>query len=355
MKTQQKILLIISSLLVFLIISCRSEESQLIDSTNDPGLKANSIVADLMLKTSLHDGSKDNIIDHASCFSIVLPINVIVNGESILVESAADYEVIESIFDEYVNDEDSLEIIYPVTLEFSDFTRVIVNNETELESYIDDDCNNEIDDDIECVDFIYPITASIFNTNNELLETITINTDNEMHDFIENLSDDVIVNIKFPISILLSDGSDLIINNLDELESNIENFENDCDEDDDNDFDDDDNTNITEQEFSTLLMSCSWTVDEIDVNDQNLENLRDYIITFNTNGMLTAALNANSSNGTWSISSDNNGLRLNLSIESLDAFNMNWRLHQIEKEDNGKDKLDLRVGQDQLKLIKNCN
>ena len=44
-----------------------------------------------------------------------------------------------------------------------------INSLDELEDYADD-CNdeNEDDDDIECMDFVYPITASVFNSNNEL-------------------------------------------------------------------------------------------------------------------------------------------------------------------------------------------
>jgi hypothetical protein len=43
-------------------------------------------------------------------------------------------------------------------------------------------------------------------------------------------------------------------------------------------------------------------------------------------------------------------------MDSLTEFNNNWRLHKIEEEDDDKDKIDLRIGEeDELKFIKNCS
>jgi hypothetical protein len=336
------------------VASCAKERTIRLSEENNPGLKANSTVADLMNRTSFNDGSKDNIIDRASCFSIKLPVTVIANGTTIVVETANDYEVIESIFDDSSSNVDTIEIIFPVTLIFSDFTEVTVNSQSELESYIDDDCNSGIDDDIECLDFQYPITASVFNTSNELLNTITISNDSEMHDFIEDLNDDVIVNINFPITITLFNGDDLVINNLNELETAINNAKDQCDEDDDNDFDDDDNTDMDAQGFSDLLTSCPWKVDELKVNEQEFENLKNTVLTFNADGTVSAELNSSTSSGTWTIIT-NDGLRLQLTMDTLTEFNNTWRLSKIEAEDDGKDKVELRKGEDELKIIKNCS
>lgn len=341
--------------IIILIFSCAKEVDINISDSTKPTLKANSTLADLINKTSLHDGSIDNIIDNASCFSIALPVTVIANGMEILIETEEDYELIESIFDDNENDEDTIEINFPVTIILSDFTEITINNYNELESYIDDDCNDGIDDDIECLDFQYPIEVSTFNTITEQFLDFVINNDEEMHDFIEELDENTTATINFPITIILYNGTEVTINSLEQLETEIENVKDDCDEDDDNDFDDDDNINVSEQEFANLLVSCPWKVDELIINDQDLEAFKDYIFTFNSNGTVIAEYNSNSSNGTWSVSTDN-GLRLNLTMDSLTEFTNNWRLHKIEEEDDGKDKIDLRIGgEDLLKLIKNCN
>jgi len=347
--------IIIIFCIALLLFSCAKEEVINISEEDTPTLKANSVLADLLRKTSLNDGSNDNIIDNASCFNVQLPVTVIVNGVEILIVTEEDYEIIESVFDEDESDIDTLEINFPITIILSDFTEVIINNENELESYIDDDCNDGIDDDIECLDFQFPINVSIFNTVTEQFTDIIINNDEEMHDFIEDLDENDVATIDFPITVILFDGTEIIINSLEQLETEIENAEDTCDEDDDNDFDDDDNISISEQEFSDFLISCPWKVDELEIDEQDLESFKNTIFIFNTNGTLTAELNSVTSNGTWNVSTDN-GLRLNLTMDSLTEFDNNWRLHKIEEEDDGKDKVDLRIGgEDQLKLIKNCN
>jgi len=340
-----------------LLTSCAKEEVINISEPDKPALKANSALAILMKRTSLNDGSGDNIIDNANCFNIELPVTVIVNGLEITIASEDDFDTIESIFEEFSTDVDSLQIIFPVTIILSDYTQVIINNENEFDAF-SDSCNgeNEFDDDIECLDFQYPINISIFNIISEQIVDITINNDEDMHDFIEDLDENDIANISFPITILLFDGTEIMINSLDQLEIEIANVEDDCDEDDDYDFDDDDidNTNTTAQEFSDYLVSCPWLLDELEVNEQEFENFKGTIFIFNANGTVTAELNSVISSGIWNVTSDS-GLKLNLTMDSLTEINNNWRLNKIEEEDDGKDKIDLRVGTSELKFIKNCN
>ena len=170
MKTQIKIALLFSFVLLVLSTSCRTEETEFIQAPPEETLVPNSVVASLMAQTTLNDGSNDNIIDNANCFNIQLPVTVIVNGTEIIVNSEDDYEDIEDIFEEFDDDSDALEIIFPITIVLSDFTEIVINNYTEFYNY-SNTCNgeNEYDDDIECLDFVYPISASIYNSNNEII------------------------------------------------------------------------------------------------------------------------------------------------------------------------------------------
>ena len=70
---------------------------------------------------------------------------------------------------------------------------------------------------IECIDIQYPITALVFNQNNELIETVIINSDEELFEFLEDIDEDTIVTFDFPITVILWDGTTVIINNLTEL------------------------------------------------------------------------------------------------------------------------------------------
>ena len=157
----KKTLKLLSALMIGLALlntSCRSEENELVESPENETLEANSNVANLLQRTAQNDGSDDNIIDNASCLDIELPVTVIVDGLEITVNTEADLDLIEDIFDEFDDDEDILEILFPITIVLADFTEVTINSFDELEE-LAEDCagENEDDDDIECADIQYPI------------------------------------------------------------------------------------------------------------------------------------------------------------------------------------------------------
>ena len=77
MKTLKTLLTIV--LIGTVLISCRTENDISIDPPVEKTLIADSNTANLMGRTSLNDGSFDNIIDNASCFNIQLPLTATVN------------------------------------------------------------------------------------------------------------------------------------------------------------------------------------------------------------------------------------------------------------------------------------
>jgi len=211
-------------LAIFLLFSaCRTEDEEIITPSEQQLLTANSNAADLITRVSTNDGSNDNILDNANCLSIQLPVTVVIDNLEIIINSEEDFDTIEDIFDEFGDDIDELDFIFPITIILSDFTEIVINDQSELETLIEE-CSgeNETDEDIECIDFQYPITYSIFDQNNELIDTVTIANDEEHYEFIENLDDTDIVSINFPLTLVLSNGNTVTITNILELEEVIE-------------------------------------------------------------------------------------------------------------------------------------
>ncbi|MEJ4089243.1 MULTISPECIES: hypothetical protein [Flavobacteriaceae] len=356
MKTLKPLLFLLLGSFIFLT-SCRTEDDVSIDPPTEQTLLSNSAVADLMKKTSKNDGSFDNIIDNASCFNIALPVTVIANDTEVMVNSLNDYQTIEDIFDADKNDTDTLDIVFPITVVFSDYTTSDVTTYPDLLALIAQ-CpeENTYDDDIECIDFQYPISASIFNQNNDLVETIVINGDKDMHDFIDDLDDYAAVTINFPITVILADGTSMSINSISELQTVIENAEDTCDEDDDNDYNDDDCNNCTTNDFETIFANCTnWKVDELELNDNHLEDqYSGYVFSFESNGTVTVTENGNTITGTWSVSGSGNNIDFTIDIPNLTDFNGTWKLHEIEKE-SGETKFELEKGSEsELKFKSNC-
>jgi len=352
----KKGIILIASIIV--LMSCRSEE--IIDTTinGEQALKGNSTVASLIQRTSLNDGSTDNIIDNANCFTVQLPVTIQVNGLEIIVDSEEDFETIEAIFDEFDDDDDKLQIEFPITIILSDFTEISIIDENEFEDFLDD-CNgeNEDDDDIECLDFQYPIEVTIFNTTTEQTTNIIINSDKDMHDFIKDLDDNDIATIQFPITVVLADMTERSVENLDQLEDLIKDTEDDCDEDDDFDFDDDDCQNCTQEQVLDILIDCTdWTVDKLELNDEDLEdNYNGYSFNFSNDGTITAQNSTDTFSGTWSASGSGQNITVVIDISSLPDFNASWNLHEIEQNVN-ENKVDLRLPNDnRLRFESTCN
>lgn len=337
--------------------SCRTEDDLAIDPPVEETIEANSTIANLMSRTATNDGSSDNIIDNASCLSVQLPVTVTVNGIELEINDDDGYEDIEDIIDLFDDDVDSVIISYPITVILTDFSTVVVNSDAELVA-LTANCvgENEDDDDIECIDFQYPITASVFDENNDLINSITINNDNDMYDFIDDLDEFAAVTINFPITVIFADGSTQTINSIQELENAIEIADDSCDEDDDNDFDDDDCDNCSTNDLDTVFADCSeWTVDKLERNDNDLEdNYVGYEFQFNSDGTILVTQGSNTFNGTWETSGTGNNISVIINVTGLSDFNDTWNLHEIEQEDDDEVEVDLRLGDDRLRFESDC-
>ncbi|MFD1062689.1 hypothetical protein ACFQ1Q_05480 [Winogradskyella litorisediminis] len=355
MKTLKPILLLVLGV-VFTMTSCRTEDDLSIDPPVEQTIEANSMVANLMSRTATNDGSSDNIIDSTSCLSVQLPVTVTVNGIELVINDDDGYEDIEDIIDLFDDDVDSVVISYPITVILTDYSTVVVNSDSELEA-LGGNClgENENDDDIECIDFQYPITASVFNANNDLIDTIVINNDNEMYDFIDDLDEFVAVTINFPITVIFADGNTQTVNSIQELENAIETADDSCDEDDDNDFDDDDCNDCTTNDLETVFADCAeWTVDKLERSDNDLEdNYVGYTFEFNNDGTILVTQGTNTFNGTWDVTGTGNNISVMINVTGLSDFNDNWNLHEIEQEP-GEVKVDLRLGDDRLRFESDC-
>ncbi len=345
---------VIVLLLSLTLFSCRKEEMEIIEPPEEEVLA--SSVANLLIKTSTNDGSYDNILDGASCFNIKLPVTVTANGVEVVVETEEDLNTVEAIFDEFDDDTDTLEITFPITIVLQDFSEMILNNQTALNTAASN-CpgENEADDDIECVDIQYPITASLFNQSNELIETIVIESDQELYNFLVTMDPDAIVTFDFPITLVLFDGTPIEINNFQELATVITDVADSCDEDDDNDPNDDDCDTCTTQELEALLTGCpDWTIDRLERNNDDLEDIYiGYTFNFDAEGALVVTANGNTFNGTWSATGTANSIAVLINVPTLPDVNNTWNLHEIEQQP-GESQVDLRLGDDRLRFESDC-
>lgn len=338
---------------MLLVLSCQEEKVEIIESESRASLKVDTDVARLIQKIAMKDGSGDNIIDGASCINVQLPISVIVNGTEIIIDEEEDFETIEAIFDAVDNDDDLLEIIFPITIITSNYDEFTVTSAEEFEGYTSE-CGEEdaVDDDIECLDFVYPITVSVYDSANQLLNTVSIKNDKRFYQFIDYLQGYHIVKINFPIAVILFDGTEQIINNMDELELIIEETAGLCDEDDDFDYDDDDCDDCTQDKLKELLFDCPLKIFSFIINNEELsDEYENFTLQFYVDGVVTITGDNEVTFGEWEIETTDFGIFITVFAPNLPNFNFTWRLYEMNEDGT----FDFRHGDNRMKLRKYCN
>lgn len=334
-QTQQPMairkLLTLLTLALAVLTGCQQEADEIRLPAPSEAFGANSIVAAKIKHVAMRDGSQDNILDGNSCASIMLPVTVLVNGQELVISTEEDFKLIERILDESDSDSDVLTLAFPVTLIRADYTEVSVTNQDVLESYMDACVEDGLDDDIECIDFKFPIKLTIYNTSTLISKVVTIESDEQLYEFIELLKDNELVSFKFPVTLLLTDGSEIIVNDVEELEIAIENAEGECDEDDDNDFDDDD---IDTGSFEALLTSGAWQIEYYfdEINQTTL--YASFTFTFNADGTIAIVSGVNTYSGQWIAYGDNGTIELDLELdgdELLNKLNEDWDVNTFSE------------------------
>lgn len=331
MKFLKIILFILIAMTAF--TSCQEEADVTILPIPAEAFTANSTEADFIKRTTLRDGSSDNILDSASCVALTFPVTVVVNGEQIVVSTEDDLKYVERILDEADDDEDEVNIVFPVTVVLADHTEIVVENEDAFEDLMEDCVEGGDDDDIECIDFVFPVKLTVYNTTSQVSEVVTLNTDSQLYDFIESLDDDELVSFKFPVVMQLADGTEITLNDNEELEDAIEDSSDDCDEDDDNDFDDDD---IDDGNLVAILLSGSWEVDYFFNEADETSEFTNFTFTFNADGTALATNGETEVEGTWATYGDDGELELDLDFgedSPFDGVMEDWEVFEFNESE----------------------
>ncbi|MCH7524723.1 MAG: hypothetical protein IIC74_06880 [Bacteroidetes bacterium] len=348
MKTLIKFVSITFFALLF-FTSCQDEVLEETRINEQELIVANSELANLLQSTAARDGRVDNILDNANCISINLPVTVIVNDITITINTLEDLELIEDIFDEFENDSDVLELLFPITIILNDHEEIVINNQDELDAFIEQ-CTDHSDDDIECIDFQYPISFSIYNTQFQIIETVFIENDRELHHFLERIENSnsgaLLVSLNFPVTMVYANGETIEVHNNQELARVLNEARENCDDDE----------ACRKQAVDRYLQECYWEIHRYNGDD----NFRDFDIYFNENGELLI-VSENSTGvanitGIWSTSLTDAGLVLSiLELTEFDeAFGGDWlivechhnKLELIRENSTGTDNTRMVIKQE---------
>lgn len=347
MKKLINSLLYASLFMVALSFTSCQEEFEEVGGDEQETLMAGSNTADLIVKTSSNDGSFDNIVDGASCIAVKFPYTVDVGGIQITIDSREDLHLIEEIFDEFDDDQDILEFIFPITITLGDFTEVVIENKQQLRELAEECREGGEDDDIECIDFVYPITLFTFDINEQQTGTVVVESDKDMRRFFEGLGENDLIGIDFPVTLKKYDGTEIVVDSNAELAMALEAAKDECDEDDDNDYNDDD---FDEERFVNFLTECPWEVREIiRTNVDQTQDFFEYVLDFNQEGGVTLEDGfGNVAEGEWSVEFTEYGPLLELAFPEYEIFNVKWLVYEI-----GDGKIKLYIDDGSKVILKN--
>lgn len=306
------------SFAAILFISCQKDEVLIIQD-NAQNLNANSPLANLISRVSQNPTSKDNILDNSSCFNIHLPVIVNVDGKQITVSNQNDYKTVQSALDAFSDDDDVIGFVYPITIQFKNFNTQQITNSDQLNEVIEK-CNEDDNfDEIDCININYPIKISVYNANNQIANTITIQNDSDLYNTLDKLGNNLFIAINYPISVTNFNGQNIIISNNSDFEARIEASIKDCGN---------NSGGVGNANFVSVLTNGTWLVSYFFESLDETLYYKGYNYIFNSDGSITVTDGSNNSNGYWSgfVNSGQEGLQLNFDENKLDKLESEWKV-----------------------------
>ncbi|MCX7548687.1 hypothetical protein OS188_12060 [Xanthomarina sp. F1114] len=320
MKLPIRITILLFSVMTLFLTACQNEVIEETPQNQGEVIVPNSNLTNTMRNASANNGSVDNILDNSNCFTVNLPVTVEVNDLTITIETLEDLILIEAIYDANGIGNDDLDFLFPITITLNDYTEVVVESEDQLEDYMDI-CMGD-DDVIECANFVYPISFSIYNSDFQVLETVVINNDYQLYLFLENLDDNdddmELVSLNFPVSITYLNGETIEVFNNQELENAIDTAEQFCDDD------------CSEAYILEHLKECFWEIESYNDNDYSMG----YSLYFNDNNSLQVMTeNFDFIEANWQLSSTGSGAFKLVISNFIEDINGTWIFDDCDEDE----------------------
>ena len=304
------------ALLVFLFGSCQKDSSVINENQNPSNIIPNSPLANLLSRTSQNPTSFDNVIDTTSCFRVQLPVSINVDTQNITVSTQDDYQLVQDAIDANANDDDIVHFYFPITIQYQNFTTQVISNANQLHDAIEACGEDDGFDEIDCIAINYPISINIYDSNNQVANTLTMQSNMQLFNFITTLSNGIIAAIVYPISVTNSNGQSVVINSNAALETFIDNAIDDCD----------DSGGGSNPTFTATITSGTWYVSYFFKDQDETSDYTGYHFTFMNNGTINVIKNASNSNGLWSTYTNSGQDEMNLNFENsnLNELNEDW-------------------------------
>lgn len=342
MKTKISQILLFALVCFFCFTSCQDEVVEVDTISEQETIIPNSTLSNLMVRASSNDGSADDVLDDSSCFSIELPVTIILSDAVIVIESQNDLANLNGILQDFLNNGGALDFVFPITIIFNDYSEFVIENQEHFANYIND-CSSTQNNIIDCADFVYPISFSVFNSDFNIIDTIVVENDYDLYMFLDALEADdnaLVVSLNYPVTLLYGNGETVEVTSNQELTEAIEAASSNCE---------DDTVACSQEDVFMSLVQCAWDfTDGTDAYDN-------YQMVFGQNGdlLIPEGLATSAIGGAWNLSLSNNGLP-EIVISDLTAFSEDLEGSWIVTQCSVDGQLTLMQGDVILELEQDC-
>lgn len=200
-------------------MGCYEDDSQILESENTS--HRSSELTTFIKSISLHNAAYDDVVDGSTCFSIVFPYQLSVNGTIKTISSIEELDDLHS--------DDNIEIVYPVSAVFYNYDRHQMASDSDM-TIVKETCESDFNlDSNACLDFQFPLTVKMYNRVGNDFHTIQLNSNEDIYTHFDNIHDTDVYEIEYPI--LLSDthlNTTIYVNSNSEFESIFHNTLEDC-------------------------------------------------------------------------------------------------------------------------------
>lgn len=320
MLSFKKNICFLSVLNLFMLFACQSEESE--QEFNSQETIANSSpLTSYVQRIAMVKTVQDNVIDQSSYCTIKLPYEVDVNGVKIPINSATDYQKVWDNINAVDTDTDDVKIKFPVTMVYYNYYEKLLNNQSDYQQLLD--YWNALPDllsKINCLSIKYPITINVYNTVNQIGSSVKVVDDKTFFLFINNLNNNQLIAIKYPISIIAYNNSVTTIATNLQFENAIKEAIDNCPENHNNSL-----------VFSDVLGSVSWKISYFYDDYQKSLMYKDFVFLFKDDKSLTATKSGMIYTGHWEtkMNNDNQEFKITFDSDELQDLNKNWTLFEF--------------------------
>jgi hypothetical protein len=307
-------------LFVSLFAGCQTESVVEIYSTRET-ITNTTPLATYIQRVVMQKTSQDNIVDKTNCFMIKLPYVVTVNNDQISINSVNDYQFVQANIDAHSNDNDIVNIHFPIAVVFNDYSEKSLASQTAFNNLLTE-CQANSNDfgKINCVTINFPIEIKVYDSSNQIASTSSLTRNQLLYSFFENLEENKFIAITYPINITNSNGQNIVITTNSQLEDIIKVAVDSCP----------DNT-IVPLDFMEIITISPWKISYYFHDNDKTSIYAGYTFTFNSNYKVIATKAGVSYNGTWLTKIENGVREFEIKLESdlLEKLDEGWKVFEF--------------------------